>query len=93
MAREHFNRHYLYNLLHCHGLTETQLSIDLNISQPTVSYWLRGKVNPSAENLLKLSDRFNIPVERFGLRMINQIQKRAYVICFSIYRCPVGSAM
>ena len=65
MARQHFNRSYLYNLLHVHGLTETQLSIELNISQPTVSRWLRGEVNPSAENLVKLSSRFKIPVERF----------------------------
>ena len=65
MARQHFNRNYLYNLLHCHGLTETQLSIELNISQPTVSRWLRGEVNPSAENLIKLSERFNLPLERF----------------------------
>ena len=65
MAREHFNRNYLYNMTTLHGLTETQLSIELNISQPTVSRWLRGEVNPSAENLVKLSERFNLPLERF----------------------------
>ena len=65
MARQYFNRHYLYNLLHIHGLTETQLAIELDVSQPTVSYWLRGQVNPAPENLNKLSNRFNLPLERF----------------------------
>ena len=65
MAKQYFNRHYLYNLMHVHGLTETQLAIDLSISQPTVSGWLRGRGNPSPENLSKLSDRFKIPMERF----------------------------
>ena len=65
MARQHFNRHYLYNMMAIHGQTETQLAIELNISQPTISGWLRGKGNPSAENLQKLAERFNIPQERF----------------------------
>ena len=65
MRTQHFNRHYLYNLMHVHGLTETQLAIDLDISQPTISGWLRGRGNPSPENLFKLSDRFNLPLERF----------------------------
>ena len=65
MAKQYFNRHYLYNLLHIHGLTETQLAIELDVSQPTVSYWLRGQVNPAPENLNKLSNRFNLPLERF----------------------------
>ena len=67
MARQHFNRHYLHNLMIVHGLTETQLAIELEMSQSTISYWLCGKGNPSKENLLKLADRFNLPMERFGV--------------------------
>ena len=58
MARLHFNRHYLHNLMIVHGLTETQLGLDIEVSQSAISRWLRGRINPSAENLKKLANRF-----------------------------------
>ena len=67
MARQHFNRHYLHNLMHVHGLTETQLAFELEMSQSTISHWLRGRSKPSKENLAKLADRFNLPMERFAV--------------------------
>ena len=65
MARLHFNRHYLHNLMIVHGLTETQLGLDIEVSQSAISRWLRGRINPSAENLTKLANRFSLPQERF----------------------------
>ena len=66
MARQHFNRHYLHNLMHVHGLTETQLAFELEMSQSydfAVGY--AEGVSLQKKTLAKLADRFNLPMERF----------------------------
>lgn len=45
------------------GLSQKQVAVSLNVSPPTVSEWESGKQNPSAENLKKLSELYNVPVD------------------------------
>ena len=45
------------------GLSQKQLSDELNISDSTLSYWERGTVDPGISNLVVLSRRFNVTID------------------------------
>lgn len=42
------------------GIQQKELSIALNVSQPTVSDWEKHKKEPSGENVKKLADFFGV---------------------------------
>lgn len=45
------------------GLSQKEVAITLKVSAPTVSDWESGKINPSAENLKKLSKLYQAPAD------------------------------
>lgn len=59
-------------------MTQVRLSIELNVSQETVSAYEKGKYYPSYQSLLKLSEIFNTSVDYImGLSDKRTIQKSA----------------
>lgn len=46
------------------GLTQTELSRLLNVSQATVGCWEIGYTFPKASNLVKLSEILKIPIDK-----------------------------
>ncbi len=47
------------------GLTQTELSKRLNITQAEVSYWIKGKRMPNILEFKKMSEIFKKPMEWF----------------------------
>jgi len=45
------------------GLTQSDLSKKLNVSQQTIGSWEVGRTEPSTENLQKLSELFNTSID------------------------------
>lgn len=44
------------------GIKQGALARDLNVSQPTVSDWEAGNLNPSIDNLIRISNYFGVTV-------------------------------
>jgi len=42
------------------GIQQKELSIEIGVSQPTVSDWEKGKKDPSSESLKKLAEYFGV---------------------------------
>ena len=47
-------------LLKQKGILQKQLALDLDVSQPTISDWVKGKKEPTQENLKKLAEYFQV---------------------------------
>lgn len=45
------------------GITQIRLSIELGVSQETISAYEKGKYNPSVKNLMKLSEIFDADID------------------------------
>lgn len=45
------------------GLTQAQLATALDVSQPTISEWLSGKIKPSADSLMEISEHTGLTVD------------------------------
>ena len=42
------------------GIQQKELSMEMQVSQPTVSDWINGKKKPSGPNVTKLANYFNV---------------------------------
>lgn len=45
------------------GVTQAELALRLNIGQSTISNWLKGLGSPTVDNLVKIHQVFNIPID------------------------------
>lgn len=45
------------------GLQQKQLSIDLGVSQPTISDWESGRKHPSSKSVAKIADYFDVSID------------------------------
>ena len=45
------------------GLSQKQVSLELNVSAPTVCEWEKGKKHPNSENLRKLAKLYNVTTD------------------------------
>ena len=45
------------------GVTQAELALRLNIGQSTISNWLKGLGSPTVDNLVKIYQVFNIPID------------------------------
>ena len=45
------------------GLQQKDLSVDLNVSQPTISDWETGRKQPSSKSAAKISDYFGVSLD------------------------------
>lgn len=45
------------------GFSQKQVSLTLGVSAPTVSDWEAGKINPTVENLKRLSQLYKVPTD------------------------------
>ena len=52
----------LLNLRHSHQLSQTEIADILNVSQNAYNKWEADKCKPSADNLLKISQYYNINI-------------------------------
>lgn len=48
-----------------HGMSQLELAEQLGVSRQTVSRWETGQIKPSADNLLRLSQLWGVPVDAF----------------------------
>lgn len=56
-------------------MTQIRLSIELSVSQETISAYEKGKHFPSAQNLIKMSEIFNVSCDYIlGLSDVKNIQ-------------------
>lgn len=57
--------------------SQTKLAQLINVSQPTIARWLTGSIDPSAENIIKMSKAFNCSEEevRDALAEINEFSQ------------------
>lgn len=46
-----------------HGMSQLELAEQLGVSRQTVSRWEAGQIKPSADNLLRLSQLWGVPVD------------------------------
>lgn len=46
-----------------HGMSQLELAEQLGVSRQTVSRWETGQIKPSADNLLRLSQLWGVPVD------------------------------
>lgn len=53
----------LNNLMQKHNITQINLSMEIGITQETISAYLNGKAKPSADVLIKLADFFNTSID------------------------------
>lgn len=53
----------LYKLLEDKHVSQSELSNDLCVQQQTIWKWLRKRVYPSLDNLMQLSDYFNVSID------------------------------
>ncbi|MBQ3835443.1 MAG: helix-turn-helix transcriptional regulator [Elusimicrobia bacterium] len=47
------------------NLTQKELSKNLDIKEPIISRWMKGKSKPSTKSINKLANYFNVPVSYF----------------------------
>jgi transcriptional regulator with XRE-family HTH domain len=45
------------------GITQAEIALRLNIGQSTISNWLKGLGSPTVDNLVKIHQIFNIPID------------------------------
>lgn len=58
-------------------LTQGELATLLGVSQPTVSDWISGKMKPSADRLIEISERTGLTVDELLKRRKSEKRKRA----------------
>lgn len=59
MAKDTLSKN-LKNLLHKHGKTQTDMAKDLNISESTVSSWMKSVKYPRRDKIEKMADYFGV---------------------------------
>lgn len=67
---------FIYNLRKRHGITQTEMSRILGVTNKAVSKWENGKAKPKTEILRKMAAYFKIPVEEL---LIMKEEKRMEV--------------
>lgn len=45
-------------------MTQQQIAVEMDVSQPTVQRWLSGSSEPSIDEIQKLAKLFNVPMVR-----------------------------
>ena len=53
----------LNNLMQKHNITQINLSMEIGITQETISAYLNGNAKPSADVLIRLADYFNTSID------------------------------
>lgn len=53
----------LKDLLTTRGITQHELSQKTKISESVISYWINGKKQPTADNIILVADFFNVTAD------------------------------
>ena len=53
----------LKDLLTTRGITQHELSQKTKISESIISYWINGKKQPTADNIILVADFFNVTAD------------------------------